>query len=310
MRVVFFGTPEPASLALDALLDSAHEVAAVVTQPDRPKGRSGRPTPSPLKERALAAGLPVLQPSSPRDPGFVEALAAFAPDVCAVVAYGHILPPEVLAVPPRGFVNVHFSLLPRYRGAAPVQRALMAGETETGVTTFLLEPSLDTGPVLLVAREPITPDDTSGTLMERLARRGAQLLIETLDSIEADALSPRPQDPAIATGAPKIKPEEGWIDWSRSAKEIADRVRALNPAPGAYTSYRGKRLKVWRASARAGSQSAQPGAVVEVGKESLAVATGDGILELHDVQLEGGKRLAAGDFVRGHKPENGEILGA
>lgn len=308
MRVVFFGTPEPASVALDALLDSRHDVIAVVTQPDRPKGRSGRAVPSPVKERALAAGLPVLQPETPH-PGFARSLADLAPDVCTVVAYGHILPPEVLAVPPRGFVNVHFSLLPRYRGAAPVQRAVMAGETETGVTTLLLEPSLDTGPILLVTREPIAPDDTSGTVMDRLAHRGGQLLTDTLDAIEAGRLSPRSQDAALATAAPKIKPEEGSIDWSRPAKGIADRVRALNPAPGAYTSYRGKRLKVWRASARAGSGNAQPGAVVAVGREGFAVATGDGVLELHEVQLEGSKRLAAGDFVRGHKPESGEILG-
>jgi methionyl-tRNA formyltransferase len=262
-----------------------------------------------VKERALTASLPVLQPESPRDPGFLEALADLAPDVCAVVAYGHILPPDVLAVPPRGFVNVHFSLLPRYRGAAPVQRAVMAGETETGVTTFLLEPSLDTGPILLVAREAIAPDDTSGTLMDRLAGRGAQLLIETLDAMESDALSPRPQDPARATGAPKIKPEEGLIDWTRPAKDLADHVRALNPAPGAHTTYRGKRLKIWRASVRAPAPNALPGEVVEIGKDGFAVGTGDGVLELHEVQLEGSKRLAAGPFVRGHKPESGEILG-
>lgn len=315
MRVVFFGTPEPAAIALDALLDSRHEVAAVVTQPDRPRGRSGTPVQPPAKERALADGLPVLQPETPRAPGFAEALAAYAPDVCAVVAYGHILPAEVLAVPKRGFVNVHFSLLPRYRGAAPVQRAVMAGETETGVTTFLLEPTLDTGPTLSVAREPIGPDDTAGTLMERLAVLGARLLIETLDGLEAGTLAPQTQDPRLATPAPKVKPEEGKVDWSHSAPEIADRVRGLNPAPGAYSNFRDKRLKIWRARvydpAPGGPVVAKgpPGSVVDLGKDRFGVATGDGVLELLEVQQEGHKRLDAGAFVRGHHPKIGEVLG-
>lgn len=285
-------------------------VVAVVTQPDRPKGRSGKPTPSPVKERALAEGLPVLQPESPRDAGFAEELARFSPDVCAVVAYGHILPAEVLAVPKRGFVNVHFSLLPRYRGAAPVQRAVMAGERETGVTTFLLEPTLDTGPILGVVRIPIAPEDTSGTLMQTLANAGAALLIDTLDDMKAGTLNPLPQDPTLATPAPKIKPEEGRIDWTRPAREIANLVRGLNPAPGAYTTFRGKRLKVWRASPAAGPEPAQPGTVLPADPDTLVVATGDGALALLEVQLEGGKRLATADFVRGHAPKATEVLGA
>ena len=309
MRVVFFGTPEPASVALDALLASTHDLAAAVTQPDRPKGRSGTPVPSPVKERGLDAGLPVLQPASPRDPGFAEELARFAPDVCAVVAYGHILPPDVLGVPTHGFVNVHFSLLPRYRGAAPVQRAVMAGELETGVTTFLLEPTLDTGPILSVAREQIAPDDTSGTLMERLAAVGARLLVETLDAMEAGTLTPHPQDAGLATPAPKIKPEEGLIDWTRPAREIANLVRGLNPAPGAYTTFRGKRLKVWRASPAGGPEKGQPASVLPSDEEAFVVGTGEGALALLEVQLEGGKRLAADDFVRGHAPKRSEVLG-
>jgi methionyl-tRNA formyltransferase len=309
VRVVFFGTPEPASVALEDLLASRHEVAAVVTQPDRPRGRSGRPHPPPVKVRALEVGVPVLQPETPREPGFAKDLAAFAPDVCAVVAYGHILPPEVLAVPPRGFVNVHFSLLPRYRGAAPVQRAVMAGESETGVTTFLLEPTIDTGPILAVATETIAPEDTAGTLMERLARVGARALVETLDALETGTLRPRPQDPAAATPAPKVQPEEGRIDWSRPAAEIANLVRGMNPAPGAYTTFRGKRLKVWRAAAHHGIPGGTPGSVVDVGKERFGVATPDGVLEMLEVQLEGSKRLDAGAFIRGHRPERGEPLG-
>ena len=309
MRVVFFGTPEPAAVALDKLLNSRHDVVAVVTQPDRPKGRSGKPVPSPVKERALSAGLPLLQPESPRDAGFADALRAYAPDVCAVVAYGHILPTEVLGVPARGFINVHFSLLPRYRGAAPVQRAVMAGESETGVTTFLLEPTLDTGPILSVAPEPIAPDDTSGTLMDRLAARGAQLLVNTLDALEGGTLEPRTQDASLATPAPKIKPEEGSIDWSRPAADLANLVRGLNPAPGAFTSFRGKRLKVWRAAPAESPEKAQPATILPGDNDALLVATGDGVLALLEVQLEGGKRLAVADFVRGHAPKKGEILG-
>jgi methionyl-tRNA formyltransferase len=307
VRVVFFGTPEPAAVALNALLDSSHDVAAVVTQPDRPRGRSGTPVPSALKERALAAGLSVLQPETPREPGFAAELAAHAPDVCAVVAYGHILPPDVLAVPPRGFVNVHFSLLPRYRGAAPVQRAVMAGENETGVTTFFLEPTLDTGPILAVAREPIASDDTAGTLMQRLASAGARLLVETLDGLEAGTLEPRSQDPTHATPAPKVHPEEGKLDWNRRAEELANQVRGMNPAPGAYSTYRGKRLKIWRARPHAGG--GKPGSVVEIGKDRFGVATGDGVLELLEVQQEGSRRLDADAFVRGHHPRPEEGLG-
>lgn len=301
MRVVFFGTPEPAAVALDALLGSDHDVAAAVTQPDRPRGRSRAPQPSPAKLRALEAGLPVLQPSSPRDEGFAEALSAHRPEACAVVAYGHILPPEVLAVPPRGTVNVHFSLLPAYRGAAPVQRAIMAGETETGVTTFLLEPTLDTGPMLLQVRERITPEDSTGSLLERLAPIGARSLISTLDGIEAGTIEPIPQDPALASPAPKVRPEEGAIDWSRPATEIVNLVRALDPAPGAYSIFRGKRMKLWRARPLDGG-AAVPGTVADIGKERLAVAAGEGLVELLEVQLEGAKRMQASAFVRGQRP--------
>lgn len=313
MRVVFFGTPEPAALALEALLRSRHEVMGVITQPDRPKGRSGRPVPSMVKERALAAGVPVLQPETPREQGFAARLADLAPHACAVVAYGHILPPDVLAIPPHGFVNVHFSLLPRYRGAAPVQRALMAGDSETGVTTFRLEPTLDTGPILLVAREPIAPDDSSGVLMDRLARIGARLLVETLDGLEAGTLTPRSQENELASPAPKIKAEEGQIDWSRPAAEIVNLIRALDPAPGAFTTLGGKRLKAYRASVanRAGDPSpkARAGTIVDIERDRVVVATGDGVLELLEVQQEGGKRVDAGAFLRGHRLRPGDVLG-
>jgi methionyl-tRNA formyltransferase len=306
VRVVFFGTPEPAAVALAELASSRHEIAAVVTQPDRPRGRSGTPQASPVKEQASEAGIPILQPASPKDQGFVEEFAAFAPDTAAVVAYGHILPAAVLAVPPKGTVNVHYSLLPAYRGAAPVQRAIMAGETETGVTTFLLEPTVDTGPVLMQVREPIHPTDSSGSLLARLAPIGARMLVATLDAIDQGKAEPVPQDPTRASGAPKIRPEEGAIDWSRPAKRIVDLIRALNPAPGAYATFRSKRVKLWRAEAIAAVGN--PGTVIDAGKERLAVAASDGAVEILELQLEGGKRLEAAAFARGQRPSPGETF--
>jgi methionyl-tRNA formyltransferase len=310
VRVVFFGTPEPAAVALRALLASSHEVAAVVTQPDRPRGRSGTPQPPPAKVVATEAGLTVRQPSSPRDDGFAEALGALAPDACAVVAYGHIIPANVLAVPRKGFVNVHYSLLPRYRGAAPVQRAIMAGEIETGVSVFVLEPTLDTGPVLHVVREPIRPDDTAGTLMERLAEIGARALVESLDGLEGGVLESRTQDSSEASSAPKIKPEEGEIDWRLPASRIVNLVRALNPAPGAYTTLDGKRLKIWLARQAERAHGASAGTVVPLEKGRLGIAAADGVVELLEVQLEGSKRLDAGAFIRGHRLEEGKLLGS
>lgn len=309
MRVVFFGTPEPAAVALDAIVRSSHEVTALVTQPDRPRGRRGAPQPSPAKQRAVDAGIPVLQPASPRDDGFAAALAAQAPDACAVVAYGHILPPEVLTVPPKGTVNVHYSLLPAYRGAAPVQRAIMAGETETGVTTFLLEPTVDTGPMLFQVTEPIDPEDSTGSLLARLAPIGARLLVETLDAIEAGSARPIPQDPSRASPAPKVRPEEGAIDWTRPAAEIVNRIRGLDPSPGAYASFRGKRIKLWRARVATAAAS-EPGTVVDIGRERLGISAGDRVVELLEVQLEGAKRLESAAFVRGQRPEPGEIFRA
>lgn len=305
MRVAFFGTPAPATVALDALLASTHEVVAAVTRPDRPRGRSGAPLPSPVKERALAAGLELLQPDGPRDPGFAKRLASCAPAACAVVAYGHILPTDVLAVPPKGTVNVHFSLLPRYRGAAPVQRAIMAGERQTGVTTFLLEPTLDTGPVLLQVPEPISPDDTAGTLTERLAPVGARLLVETLDGLEAGSLAPRPQDAALATPAPKVSPDEGALDWTLPAANLVNLIRGLNPAPGAFTSFRGRRVKLWLARLApeaAAEPGASPGRILFLGKERFAVACGEGALEPLELQPEGGRRMSAAEFARGRRP--------
>jgi methionyl-tRNA formyltransferase len=297
VRAVFFGTPEVAATALQTLLTSRHEVAAVVTQPDRPKGRTGTPQPSPAKRLAAARGIPVMQPETPKEKGFVEGLRAFQPGVLAVVAYGHLLPPAVLDVAPA--VNAHFSLLPRYRGAAPVQRALLAGEIETGVTTFLLEAAMDAGPVLLQERVAIGPEETAGDLLARLAPVGARLLVESIDRYETGALQPVVQDPSLASAAPKVRPDEAHIDWSRRARAIVNMVRAFNPSPGAWTEWNGKRLKVWRAVEGPPAGTASPGSLLN---PPDVYAAGDGSVRLVEVQPEGGKRMTAAAFFRGHTP--------
>lgn len=306
MRVVFFGTPDVAARSLERLLASSHEVAGVVTQPDKPRGRHGTPQPPPVKHVALEAGIPVLQPATPKQEGFAGELQALAPDACAVVAYGHLLPPAVLAVPPKGTVNVHFSLLPRYRGAAPVQRALMAGETETGVSVFVLEPTLDTGPVIEQVRVAIEADDTTGALLERLTPVGADALVRVLDALEAGAAVPHEQLDAEATPAPKIRPEEEQIDWTRPAKDIVNLVRALSPNPGAYTWFRGKRVKVWRAEPAAGT--GEPGAVLNPG-ESFVIATGDRAVRPLELQPDGKRRMPASELARGWRLAGGDRFG-
>jgi methionyl-tRNA formyltransferase len=303
MRVVFMGTPDVAVPALRALLDSPHDVAAVVTQPDKPRGRGRDVSASPVKLLAEERGLPVLQPGSPKDEGFAEALSVFEPDALAVVAYGHILPRAVLAIAPA--MNAHFSLLPRYRGAAPVQRALMDGVTETGVSVFMLEPTVDTGPVVAVEGIAVGPDETAGELLERLAPIGARLLVRAIDDLERGTLQAVPQSDLDASPAPKIKPEEAEIDWVRPARDLANLVRALNPRPGAFTTAGGKRLIVWRARAVDGSGA--PGTVLSAGP-ALEVAAGRGALALEQVQLEGKRALAAEEFVRGRRLDIGRPL--
>ena len=303
MRVVFMGTPEVSVPALRTLIDSSHDVAAVVTQPDKPRGRGRDVSASPVKLLAEERGIPVLQPASPKDEGFSDALSVFEPQALAVVAYGHILPRAILAIAPA--MNAHFSLLPRYRGAAPVQRALMDGVTETGVSVFMLEPTVDTGPVVAVERVDVAPDETAGELLERLAPIGAQLLLRSLDDLERGTLEAIPQSDLDASPAPKIRPEEAEIDWARSARDLANLVRALNPRPGAFTTAGGKRLIVWRA--RAVDDSGSPGTVLSAGP-GLIVAAGDGALALEEVQLEGKRSLAAEEFVRGRRLEVGRPL--
>ena len=281
--------------SLRALLDAGIDVAAVVTNPDKPFGRKQELKPPPVKETALAAGLEVRQPRSARDEGFRAWLVGVAPDVATVVAYGKILPQELLDVPPHGFVNVHFSLLPLYRGAAPVQRALMEGRARTGVSLMVLTAGMDEGPVLAAEETGILPDESAGMLGERLAEVGARLLAEVLPAYVRGDVRPVPQDDARATYAPKVTTEEARIDWSRPAAELDGFVRGLDPEPGAWTELEGARLKVFRLSPV--ESSLQPGEVRAEG--SLLVGTGAGTAQLVEVQPAGKRRMAATDLARG-----------
>lgn len=308
MRIVFLGTPNWAVPSLEILLTSHHDIVAVVTNPDRPAGRGYEMHAPPVKERALAAALPVLQPESARDRGFAAWFAAQEPDVAVVVAYGKILPASVLDLAPHGFLNVHFSLLPSYRGAAPVQRAVMDGLEETGVTIMRLTPGMDEGPVLASRTVPIDADETAGALGERLAREGAELLGQVIDPYLKGELEPQEQDHERATYAPKISTEEARIDWSVSAEEIRNKVRGLNPAPGAWTTLGGTRMKIHgvELSERA---SAAPGTLEIDDRGELLVGTGGGGLILKEVQVAGKRRMTGAELARGLRPDQELKLG-
>lgn len=291
--------------SLRALIDSPADVAAVVTNPDKPAGRGMELRPPPVKEEALRAGLEVLQPRRAREPELEERLRELAPDVAIVVAYGSILPGSLLEVPRRGFVNLHFSLLPAYRGAAPVQRAVIDGVSASGVSIMVLTEGMDEGPVLAVQEVAVEPDDTAGTLGERMADLGAPLLVETVERYVAGELRPEEQDHDRATYAPKISTEEARIDWTRPAPEIVNLVRGLNPVPGAWTEWDGKRLKVW--AVRPAGRSLEPGALEHSG-DALLAGTGAEAVELADVQLAGKRRMRGGELARGLRLEPGAKL--
>ena len=307
-RLVFMGTPDFAVPVLEALI-GRYEIVAVVTQPDRRARRGRKLEASPVKVVALAHDLSVLQPPSLRQPDAVAELRALAPDVIVVAAYGQILPAEVLAIPPRSCLNVHASLLPRYRGAAPVAAAILAGEEETGVTIMLMDEGMDTGPILSQATCSISPQDTRRSLSARLAQLGANLMMDTLPRWLAAEIEPQPQDHSQATYCRIIAKEDGLIDWSQSAVEIWRRSRAYHPWPGAYTFWRGKLLKVLRAEALPQwSGEGEPGQVMAL-DEGLAVVTGEGALLLSEVQLAGKRALSAEDFARGQRDFVGSVLG-
>jgi methionyl-tRNA formyltransferase len=309
MRIVFMGTPEFAVPSLEALLKSEDQVVGIVTQPDRPKGRGHRLTPPPVKVIAQRTGIPLLQPLKIKTPDFLDALAAWKPDLIAVVAFGRILHAPILNLPPRGCMNVHGSLLPKYRGAAPVQWAIINGERETGITTMLMDEGMDTGPILLQERIPIMPDDTAGTLVPRLAELGGRLLVETIRQLTAGMLTPRAQDHSQATTAPLLKKEDGVIDWSRSAQAIANRVRGLSPWPGAYTFFEHDRWNIWGTVANPTRSDEQPGTIIAVTKHSIQVATGEGILEIVEIQTANSRRMNASQFLAGHQVGVGARLG-
>lgn len=309
MRIAFAGTPEFAVPPLAALVASHHEIVGVLTQPDRPAGRGRRVEPGAVKEFALGNGLPLAQPTSLRTPEGRAALAAWRPDLLVVVAYGLILPPEALAIPLRGCLNIHGSLLPRWRGAAPIQRALLAGDTETGVTIMQMDAGLDTGPVLLEKRLAIQPEDDAASLHATLAALGAQALLEALTGLEAGRLVPRPQAAEGVTYAAKIDKTEARIDWQDDAVAIARRVRAFRPWPVAETSWRGEQLRVHRARALAGdpattavattAPSATPGLLLGLCDDMLVVACGRGRLGILELQRAGRRSLGARDFAHG-----------
>jgi len=309
LRLVYAGTPAFAVPALAALRAAGHTIAAVYTQPDRPAGRGRRETASAVKQYALAHALAVRQPSTLRNEA--DALAALRPDAMIVVAYGLILPPAILAVPPRGCINVHASLLPRWRGAAPIARAIEAGDTETGISIMQMEAGLDTGPVYTQARVPIAATDTAASLHDRLATLGAELLVQTLAAIEHRGAQPRPQDEARACYAPKLTKAEAGVDWRQPALMLHRKIRALNPTPVATTTWRGELLRLWDVGPLdPGARSAKPGGtIVGADRAGIHVATGDGVLTLTRLQAPAAKPVDAVAFVNGRRLNVGDRFG-
>jgi methionyl-tRNA formyltransferase len=305
MRVVFAGTPEVALPALAAVAASAHELVGVVTRPDAPAGRGRRLAPSPVAEAAEELGVPVLKPGHPREPDFQAALGDLAPEACPVVAYGALLPQSALDIPVHGWVNLHFSLLPAWRGAAPVQHAIWAGDDVTGATTFRIVKELDAGPTFGLMTETIRPRDTAGDLLARLAVGGAGLLVSTLDGIADGSLEARPQTGDDVSFAPKISVDDARVDWRQPAALVDRQVRACTPAPGAWTTYAGERLKLGPVTPADG---ALPPGEVMAGKTAVVVGTGTGAVRLGEVQAVGKRPMAAADWARGLRLGGGEVL--
>ncbi len=309
MRIVFMGTPRFAVRTLEGLVGSGEDIIAVVSQPDQPAGRGQKVTPPPVKEYALGKGLPVLQPLKMKDPTFLGHLQGLKPDLAVVVAFGRILPPEILKIPRRGCVNVHASLLPKYRGAAPIQWAVINGETETGVTTMVMDEGMDTGPILLQEKTTIQATETAGQLADRLSVMGARLLIRTLEMLKCGEFHSRPQDSALATYAPLLKKEHGKIQWEQEASRIYNFIRGTDPWPGAYTFYKEERWRVFKARVVARDEgSGRPGQIVKVEKPGAQVSTGRGILALEEIQAPNSRRMTFQEYLAGHPVEEGVIL--
>jgi len=306
-RIIFAGTPEFSVPPLRALLASPHQVVAVYTQPDRPSGRGRKLTPSPVKEVAVDAGIPVMQPPNFKDPTSIAELAALDADLMVVVAYGLLLPKAVLDAPRLGCVNIHASVLPRWRGAAPIQRAVLAGDAVSGVTIMQMEEGLDTGPMYLIEEARLGPRETGGSLHDRLSALGAEALMKALPGILDGTLAPQPQDDAKSCYAKKLDKAEAWIDWSQPAQEIERQVRAFNPWPVAQTRYEDANLRIWRAQAISGV-GGTPGMVMNAGRNGIDVATGDGLLSITELQLPGKRAMSAQDFINAHSIQ-GTVLG-
>jgi methionyl-tRNA formyltransferase len=305
MKIAFAGTPEFAAVALDALLRAKHEVTLVLTRPDRPAGRGLKTQPSAVQRLARERGLPLLQPATLKDPAVLRAVTIAAPEAIVVAAYGQLVPPSLLRAAPRGAINVHASLLPRWRGAAPIQRALLAGDAVTGATIMQMDESLDTGSILLQESFAISADDTAGALHDKLAALGAQLLVRTL----AEAPAPRPQKESEATYAARIVKAEAEIDWGKTAQQIDRAVRAFNPVPGAQTRLDGTAVKIWRARPERGPPAAA-GTVCSAGDDGILVACGTDALRVLELQRAGGRRITAGAFLSGRKLAAGARFGS
>ena len=310
LRIVFFGTPEFAVPALDALLASRHRVVGVVTRPDRPRGRGLRVSDAAVKRRAMEASLPVLQPARLKDDAFMSALAGLNADLGVVAAYGKILTEDVLRTPRLGMVNVHASLLPRYRGAAPVHRAIVSGERETGVTIMGVVMALDAGPMLAAVRRPIGPDETSAEVEHDLARLGAPLLVRTVDALAIGPVTGTPQDDAAATYAHRLTREDGLIDWVQPAVRVHNLVRGLHPWPHAYAFVGGRRVIILRSTPVPESSEGSPGTIVAAAGDDLLVATGDGTLRILEIQAEGKRPMAVREFLAGHRLTPGQRFGS
>jgi methionyl-tRNA formyltransferase len=308
-RIIFMGTPEFAVPSLEILVQHPYQVIGVVTQPDRPKGRGKQLAPPPVKMFAEQYHLTVLQPERAKDQEFMDAFRKLAPDLVAVAAFGQLLPKGILDLPPLGCINVHPSLLPKYRGAAPLNWTIIQGETRTGVTIMRMDEGMDSGDILLQEATPIGPEETVGELHDRLAKTGAELLLKTIQMIEDGTVRRTPQDHAAATFAPRLKKEDGIIDWQRNADEIVHLILGLSPSPCAYSILQGRTLKIFTATARKSPIGQMPGTVLAVTPEGLPVAAGEGVVFLREVQAEGKKRMPVQDFLRGVRLRSGERLG-
>ena len=310
MRIVFMGTPDFSVPALKALVEAGHEVAAVVTQPDRPRGRGKELQMTPVKVQSLAYGIPVYQPEKVKDPAFVEILRNLQPEVIVVIAFGQILSRDILDLPPYGCINIHASLLPKYRGAAPIQWAVIDGEKETGVTTMMMDVGLDTGDMLEKTVIPLDPKETGGSLFDKLSQAGGPLILSTLEKLKAGTAVRTPQTDEDSTYAKMLTKSLGQIDWSMEAAAIERLIRGLNPWPSAYTFVHGKTLKIWDADVlKESSDGAAPGQIIRTDPHSLIVAAGEALLSIRELQLEGKKRMDVETFLRGYTIEKGEILG-